>query len=401
MPNYISPNPPNVAYNGNETTWWIPVKNIGPQAATNVKVTITLDKVNALQIVTHSAPRGTFDKLSGVWTVGNLAVGEELYLKLVTKVMNIGMAPYTISYVVTGNNVDPNNVNNSGQQTLTLTLAPAVALANDDSNKCSCVNVSENDTACNIGNTEWRIQAGSIVNSDTYTWNATTGEGRFTHKNPFLPITFSYNIYCDVGSGYVQTAGPALVTIPAMFDSPESWNHSFEVLKYVDLSPADLLVISNSPEYGSMDASKYCWRILRNVLGTPLSVEPVICNESVDTRTFFVCVDVVCTPDSVECPCALESLPGTVLPQLPIGYTEQKGDTIVIQHPFAESVWVYDGTGWVRNNCGCIAKTPAITSVDITGDNTKTLTITFADGSEQSTTFQIPTFNAEWQEFHW
>lgn len=400
MSNYTSPNPPNVAYNGNMTTWWIPAKNLGPFVATNVKVTISVNPSNSLQLLTYQAQKGTFDIPSGIWNIGTLGIGEEKYLKIVTKVVDIGLAPYTITYTISGDNVDPNNVNNSGTQTLTSVVGCATAAANDSDNKCSCVDVTTNDIPCNVGITEWKIQPSSITNCDTYTWDGTTGTGRFTHKNPFEPVTFTYNIFCDSGTGGVQTAGPALVTLDPLFDSASSWDHSMNVEEYSEMNSGDKDFVDNHPKYNTLDPNKVCWRTLRNVEGTLLSIEPISCREDIDTRTFFICSDEECVSEDIACPCSISDLPVDVASQLPVGYKEEKGDTIVILHPFATSYWTYDGTGWVRNSCGCITKAPALTSIEVTGDGyTKTIELEFEDESQLTASFVIP--STEWVDFNW
>ena len=129
---YTSPNPPSVGYNGNKTIWYIPATNLLGGLATNVKVNIVVSPIGGLQVETWNAQKGTFDVLSGIWTIGTLQPGETQYLKLVTKVVDIDLAPFTITSIISGDQIDSNNLNNTKVQTVTYSHVPPTAGANDD-----------------------------------------------------------------------------------------------------------------------------------------------------------------------------------------------------------------------------------------------------------------------------
>ena len=352
MPNYTSPSPSNVALNGNQTTWWIPATNNSTITATNVIVTITVAPSSGLQLLTFQPQVGTFNPTTGIWNIGTLAPGtaNTKWLKLVTSVADIGLAPFTVTSVISGSGIDANALNNTLVQTVTSVVTCATAGAVDDEHACSCVNVSLNDTPCNYGTTTYVIDVPSITNSTQYWWDDTTGEGKFIPVDPSLNITFEYSIWCDS----VEISGPALVTIDKLFSDIGSFDHTIETVPYSALSPQQIVTLS--AQYPALSISEYCWRVLKNAAGVTTSGEPVDCDEEIDTRTFFFCSESNCTPEDEDCPCATTDLPADVVSQLPVGYDEEKGDTIVIYHANAMSIWTWGGTSWSRWSCGCLYK---------------------------------------------
>jgi hypothetical protein len=356
MPNYTSPSPANVALNGNQTTWWIPATNNSSVTATNVSVAITVNPASGLQLLTFQPQVGSFNPTTGIWSIGTLAPGSSntKWLKLVTSVADIGLAPFTVTSVISGNGIDPNALNNTLVQTVTSVVTAATAGAVDDEHACPCVNVSVNDTACNFGTTTYVLDVLSVTNSSEYWWDENTGEGKFIPIDPSVDITFEYGIWCDGGTGAVEISGPAFVTIDKLFSDISSFDHTIETVPYSSLSPQQIVTLSS--QYPALVLSEYCWRVLKNAAGLTTSGEPVDCAEEIDTRTFFFCSESNCTPEDEDCPCQTTDLPADVVSQLPAGYDEEKGDTIVIYHANATSVWTYDGTSWSRWACGCVYK---------------------------------------------
>lgn len=352
MPNYTSPSPANVALNGNQTTWWIPATNNSSITATNVSVAITVTPSAGLQLLTFQPQVGSFNPTTGIWSIGTLAPGSAntKWLKLVTSVADIGLAPFVVTSVISGSGIDPNALNNTLVQTVTSVVTSATAGAIDDEHACACVNVAANDTPCNFGTTTYVLDIPTITNSTQYWWDENTGEGKFIPVDPSVDVTFEYSIWCDS----VEISGPALVTIDKLFSDISSFDHTIETVPYASLSPQQIVTLS--AQYPALVLSDYCWRVLKNADGTTTSGEPVDCAEEIDTRTFFFCSESNCTPEDEDCPCATTDLPADVVSQLPVGYDEEKGDTIVIYHANATSVWTYDGTSWSRWSCGCVYK---------------------------------------------
>ena len=81
-----SVNPAVVAV-GDDTTWNIVLTNQGPDDATGVEVTV--EPPAEVSYVSHSGD-GSFDAGTGVWTIGDLAVGETVALDIVTTVNELG-----------------------------------------------------------------------------------------------------------------------------------------------------------------------------------------------------------------------------------------------------------------------------------------------------------------------
>jgi uncharacterized repeat protein (TIGR01451 family) len=78
---------------GEAVTYTLTLTNNGPEAATDVAVTEPLPQEFTLQSVTPS--QGTYDSSTGIWSVGNLAVGSSATLQLVATANAIGSIPNT------------------------------------------------------------------------------------------------------------------------------------------------------------------------------------------------------------------------------------------------------------------------------------------------------------------
>ena len=101
------------AFVGEELTWVIVVMNHGPSAAKDVKVQ---EKIPAsLEIVSCTATKGTYDKNSQIWTIGNLNDASSVTLTLVTKVLSVGNItnPVEVSTSTPDNDTTNNRANNT------------------------------------------------------------------------------------------------------------------------------------------------------------------------------------------------------------------------------------------------------------------------------------------------
>jgi hypothetical protein len=381
---YTSPSPANVGLNGNQTTWWIPARNLSTHTATNVVVNVAVDPIAGLAPVTYLADVGTFNFTTGNWNVGTLAAGTTKWLKIVTSVTDIGLAPFTVTSVITGDGIDPNNVNNTLVQTLTSVVTTVTAGAVTDTDKCACIDVSENDQACNYGDSEWRLNTLSVVNSTTYAWDEITGKGNFTFVDPTLPITGAYSLWCDPGTGFVEISGPATFTINPIIEDKEVFDHTVLKQTWAELTAPEKIIVQAL--IIGITYEDFCYIVTRNADGDITSAYQEVCDVSKDTRTFFLCTDELCDP-APDCECE-ENLPIDIV--LPVEYNNpEEGDTIVLRHvtSYATSVWVFNGNNWVRSSCGCMQDAMPITTIAFSGTATKTLTINFADGSSKTASF--------------
>jgi hypothetical protein len=392
--NYTSPSPANVGLNGNQTTWWIPARNLSTKAVDNVVVTVTVLPTTGLAPVTYLADVGSFNFATGKWNVGKLAAGAVKWLKIVTSVSDIGLAPWTVTSVITGDGIDTNNVNNTLVQTLTSVVCAPTAGAVNDANKCACIDVSENDQACSYGVSEWRLNPASVVNSTSYFWDTATGKGNFTHVDPSLNITGAYSLWCDPGTGFVEVSGPATFSINPTLESKNIFNHKAGTKTGAELTAAEVATLQAQPEYELLTEAQirsYCWNTLLNGEGILVGGWAMDCNQKQDTRTFFECSATPCDDTPNPCPtCPQGQLPTDVTDIVNAyeDYTPQEGDAVFVQHPNAYAVYKWNGSQWLKWGCGCINLLPtAVTAVEVIGATTKTIIITNSDGTTVTNTF--------------
>jgi len=214
--------PANIKQVGDLIVWTIPAQNNGTAISNNVTVQVNITP--GLQYISHNAPAGTtFNTTTGVWTIGTLGVGvtNRKELKIVSSVLDIGEAPYELTAVITGTNVDPISGNNTFVDTVGISECDPVAGAINDPNACLCGNVAHNDTPCSYGTTTWVLDEDSFINGDVTNWNSSTGEYTIAFDDPTDIMSFEYTIWCNTGDGPVQVSGPALVEVnPILLDIP-------------------------------------------------------------------------------------------------------------------------------------------------------------------------------------
>jgi uncharacterized repeat protein (TIGR01451 family) len=102
---------------GDSVTFTIKVSNAGPAAATVAKVTDVLPA--ALTLVSAAGTVGTYDGVTGLWSIGNLASAASATLTLVAKVNSVA-APVVNTAAASASQTDPDLANN----TATVTLNP-------------------------------------------------------------------------------------------------------------------------------------------------------------------------------------------------------------------------------------------------------------------------------------
>jgi uncharacterized repeat protein (TIGR01451 family) len=100
---------------GSDATFTISMTNFGPFPATGVTVNDPLPA--GLTFVSSAPSQGTYDPVSGVWTIGDLADGARATLLLVARVDTLG--PLVNTAVATGGQADPNLSNNTASAPLT------------------------------------------------------------------------------------------------------------------------------------------------------------------------------------------------------------------------------------------------------------------------------------------
>lgn len=138
--------------------------------------------------------------------------------------------------------------NNLGTDILNSEFCPPEGGAVPDTS-CPCFDLSANDTPCSSCTSEWRINAGSEVNGTIISFNPATGQGVAQHINPYLPITFTYNLWCincADGNDY-DVSGPTTVTIPALFSGLPVPVRHVEAFQALPGGPGITVTLANVP----------------------------------------------------------------------------------------------------------------------------------------------------------
>lgn len=220
--------------NGDNITWVVTAANNGVHDDTNVLVTDILPL--GTQFVSATPGKGTVSYNAGtrtlLWNIPKLLNGEQQKLIIVTKVIDVlavvplvendGEDGFINTITIGGDNDDGSILNNTYNQEVVLSTCPPQAGAVADPNACLCGNVASNDTLCSNGNSEIRVTPNSLVNLSNEFSVATNGSYNAMGSiiNPFIEASFTYSIWCQFGGSWVETSGPAMVTIPALLSEP-------------------------------------------------------------------------------------------------------------------------------------------------------------------------------------
>ncbi|MGB9838598.1 MAG: DUF11 domain-containing protein [Methanothermobacter sp.] len=93
---------------GSNVTFTVAVTNLGPSTATGVNVADVLSP--GLVYLSHTVTQGSYNPLTGVWTIGTLNAAASALMNLTVLVNTTGDSNNTVS--VTGNEKDPDRTNN-------------------------------------------------------------------------------------------------------------------------------------------------------------------------------------------------------------------------------------------------------------------------------------------------
>jgi uncharacterized repeat protein (TIGR01451 family) len=105
---------------GQDVMYAIMLTNYGPGEATGVEVTDTIDDT-VVNFVSASATQGTYDDSTGVWTVGNMAVGAKATLLITAEVQSLD--EYANDAWVTADQADGNPRNDADTAVINSSLA--------------------------------------------------------------------------------------------------------------------------------------------------------------------------------------------------------------------------------------------------------------------------------------
>ena len=105
---------------GDDVTVTFTVINHGPDSAINSRAYVEIPE--SLRILGFTPSKGTYDPNTGIWTIGDLAPGEEVTLTVFTKALKPGVIVCNAS--VESDTYDPNLSNNRDSDNLTVEEVP-------------------------------------------------------------------------------------------------------------------------------------------------------------------------------------------------------------------------------------------------------------------------------------
>lgn len=342
------------------------IKNNSIYADSNVQVQFTIPTGLVLHNYSVLSNGGSFNTTTKLWSIGNLNGLETTQIVLFLKVVDITLAPFTVSGTVTSqNDPTPSSIANI----IETTTCPPSAGANPDTSGCLCGSVATNDTVCTSGTTEWRLNIPSITNSTSpYTWNELTGQYAFIPDDNSLPITFTYDLYCVKGVSEYLIQQSVPVTITKQIKDKTPYNHIIEGAEIADLTGPEIAILA--AQYPTIDVNDYYWKVLRNGDGVLTSGFPIDCNSDYDNKT---------TVETI----AANYSGGTPYTGVTFPVSPQNSDVHIVLYNNGITFFTFN-VNWVPQ---FKLKSKIVTAVAVSGTSTKTLTITFDDSTFVSTTY--------------
>lgn len=356
-----------VSKNGNIVQIPITVTNASQYTDPDVKVTFSVPAGLAISGYQLQSNGGVFNTTTKVWSIGSMVGNGSTTMILKLIVTDITLGDFTLTYTVTKSE-DPSPP--AEAYVITVTPCPPSAGANADEFGCLCVDVSLNDTKCTNGTTEWRLNTLSVTNSTApFEWDELTGKGWFVPDDNTVPITGTYDLYCvdGVDEFLIQQAVP--FTISKQLKDKTPYNHTRAIEKYVDLSVGDKTIVQDLNP--AIDASLYCWDIIRNGDDEITSALPINCDATQATSVTYQNINADYD--------AGNPLLGVTLPSDP-----EEGDIHLVTYTNGTVYFVWDGSVWNRT---FHSKNIYPVSMTVTGTSTKTITITMSDASTITANF--------------
>lgn len=265
-------NPTIITNIGGTTVWEILVQN-GPTINTGVDVTITIP--SEFNILSVTPTIGSFS--GNIWTIDSLDPNQCEKLILVLELTTLppnGTTEFCFDAVVTGLDTIPTN--NTLTDCVSFNYIPTEPMggANPDCTSCLCIDVSQNDTPCSEGVSEWRIRTNTIVNGILIDWDETTGQGNFTYIDPTKPITFEYDLFCILNGSEYEVACNVSAKINPNFESVNIFNHTISQVTCLDLTSDEIAILTASNPLIT-DICDYTWHVIRNGEGVLTSGVPL------------------------------------------------------------------------------------------------------------------------------
>ncbi|MDD3741025.1 MAG: hypothetical protein PHH30_07265, partial [Bacteroidales bacterium] len=117
-----------IPYVGDNVTFTITVSNFGPNGSTSVEVTDLLP--SGYTYVSHLTVNGTYDNITGVWSIGNIDFPGSVVLTITANVNLPGGNNLNVATITNTDQYDPDPSNDEDDET---TYPVNVIIANDDS----------------------------------------------------------------------------------------------------------------------------------------------------------------------------------------------------------------------------------------------------------------------------
>ncbi|THF47407.1 DUF11 domain-containing protein, partial [Flavobacterium supellecticarium] len=205
---------------GDQIVFTIVATNNGAGNATGVQVVEQLP--TGYTYVSATTTGGTFNNVTGLWTIGNMANGQSYTLTLTATVNATGT--YTNSAVISGIENDPNPANNTS--TITPTRATSVIDANND----SATNINGTTGATNVLNvyTNDTLNGTAVVPSEVILTTTVPNPNLVLNPNgnvdvipgtPAGTYTLTYQICQVLNPTNCDTAVVSVTVVPAAIDA--------------------------------------------------------------------------------------------------------------------------------------------------------------------------------------
>jgi len=402
---------------GSIAIWTGTVTN-GPTPNPNLQVTFNMHP----DFIFEGNPQvshGVYNSNTGFWTL-SLQPGESASFSVPVKMIDSTEGlnyNYQFTHTVAGLDTDPLNNSYTSLLNFNTPNCDPLGSANSGSGVLLMTDVKNFTTPCNVGNTEYRLDNTSIINGTNISWNVNTGIGEWQYDDITQPITFKFSLYCVVGVTEYLIGCENTYTIYPLTINKSIFDHTILHKKGIELTQTEKDFLIAQKSLTQQQVENMCWHILVNNDGDITGGIAVECENEQDTRTFFFCSDTECDSSPNPCPeCPQGSLPTDVniLVNNTPNYEKQIGDSVYVQHINGYSVYTWNGSNWVKWNCGCVhtisqdpnnllslgsdnrpflaendvpAINPYPISASVTGTTTKTLIIGLSNNTTLQTTF--------------
>ena len=286
-----------VPYVGNNVVFTIIASNNGISDATGVVVNDVLP--NGFNYISHTATIGTYNVNTGIWNIGNMAVGQ-VYVFTVTAQVNTN-GNYTNTAEISGNQVDPNTSDNIASASVTprdniLLVDDFAGPINGLIGENGVVNVLDNDIF-NGGMVDINdiILTTAIPDPNGYISLQPDGTVNVAPNTPAGSYTLTYQVCnanlptdCSTAVATIQVVGPTIVandddysTTP--INATTGFTNLFNVysndvynLQFVNPADVTLTLVNPSPDF-TIDTATGSISVNPNLPGGTYTFEYQIC----------------------------------------------------------------------------------------------------------------------------